>query len=298
MAKKFKKKSAAKPAPKSKPAKKAGSKPGAKAPAKPVKKTAGKPTARPGAKAPAKPVKSAAKAAPKPAAKTSRAASKPSKAAAKAPAKGPARKAKPAPKAARPARKPVQVEQELDEAAAAETLAEWRQEAPEAAEAPTADESFDAAPDDAGEEASGVEAEPAAPAEIVPLSAAEFAVEAARLLLDDKCTDIVVLDVAKLTSVSRFIVIGTGTSDRQMRSVLDDVADLGRNSGHTVARKSVDERATWVLADFVDVVVHLFEPNTRAYYDLEMMWGDAPRVAWERPAGDRPRNRNKRVVAE
>lgn len=277
MAKKFKKKSAAKPAPKSKPAKKAGSKPGKKAPAKPAK------AAKPAPKAAAG-KKSAAKAAARP--------GKPAKASA---SKAPARKAKPAAKAARASRKPV--EQDLDAAEAAQTLQEWRDEAP-AVEAPEADEGFEQAPEDAGVEPSGVEAEPAAPAEVVPLSAAEFAVEAARLLLDDKCTDIVVLDVAKLTSVSRYIVIGTGTSDRQMRSVLDDVADLGRSSGHTVARKSVDERATWVLADFVDVVVHLFEPNTRAYYDLEMMWGDAPRVAWERPAGDKPRNRNKRVVAE
>jgi ribosome-associated protein len=44
-----------------------------------------------------------------------------------------------------------------------------------------------------------------------------------------------------------------------------------------------------VIADFVDVVVHLFEPNTRAYYDLEMLWGDAPRVVWEREGDDRNR---------
>ena len=46
---------------------------------------------------------------------------------------------------------------------------------------------------------------------------------------------------------------------------------------------SADDRASWLLADFVDVIVHVFEPNTRAHYDLEMLWGDAPRLEWERP---------------
>lgn len=109
-----------------------------------------------------------------------------------------------------------------------------------------------------------------------------FAVDSARLLHDDKCTDIVLLDVRGLSQVTDFIVIGSGTSERQMRSVLSHVEDLGATQGFTAFRTSSDERAAWLLADFVHVVVHLFEPNTRAHYDLEMLWGDAPRVKWER----------------
>jgi ribosome-associated protein len=138
---------------------------------------------------------------------------------------------------------------------------------------------------------------PPRPTTKTPLDQARaFAVESARLLSDDKCSDIVVLDVSKLNANSDFIVIGTGTSDRQMRSTLNDVADLGATMGHNLYTRSVDDRATWVLADFVNVIVHLFEPNTRAYYDLEMMWGDAPKVAWERAPGDVPPPRNRRVV--
>ncbi len=125
--------------------------------------------------------------------------------------------------------------------------------------------------------------------------ARDFAVEAARLLSDNKCIDVVVLDVSGISPMTDFIVIGSGTSDRQMRSTLDDVAELGRARQYTLSRRSVDDRATWVLADFVDVVVHLFEPNTRAYYDLEMMWGDAPRVSWERTS---PPARARRATAE
>jgi len=110
----------------------------------------------------------------------------------------------------------------------------------------------------------------------------ELALEAARMCNDDKCTDIVLLDVRELSQVTDYIVIGTGTSDRQMRSVLDHIEDLGKERGFPVYRVSRDDRAAWLLADFVDVVVHLFEPNARAHYDLEMLWGDAPKVDWRR----------------
>lgn len=121
-----------------------------------------------------------------------------------------------------------------------------------------------------------------------PTEARAFAIEAARALDDDKCTDVTLLDVRGLSQVTDYIVIGSGTSDRQMRSVLKNVVELGGRMGHPAMRSSGDERATWVLADFVHVVVHLFEPNTRAYYDLETLWGDAPTIEWAR-AGRAPR---------
>ena len=114
-------------------------------------------------------------------------------------------------------------------------------------------------------------------------AAEPFAIEVARLLHDDKSTDVVVLDVRGLSQVTDYIVIGSGSSDRQMRSVLQHVEDLGAEKGMPAFRSHADERATWLLADFVHVVVHLFEPNARAHYDLEMLWGDAPRLNWERP---------------
>jgi ribosome-associated protein len=117
--------------------------------------------------------------------------------------------------------------------------------------------------------------------------AREFAIGAARVLGDGKCGDIVVLDVGEKSSVTDYLVIASGTSDRQMRSVLHHVEELGVETGYTVLRTSTDDRATWLLADFVNVVVHLFEPNTRAHYDLEMMWGDAKRVTWARRGGAR-----------
>lgn len=119
-----------------------------------------------------------------------------------------------------------------------------------------------------------------------PARTRELAIEAARSLSDDKCEDIAVLHVEGMSQVSDFIIIASGTSDRQMRSAASGVAEVGAKLGHSTFRQSVDDRATWVIVDFVDVVVHIFEPNTRAHYDLEMLWGDAPRLAWERPGKD------------
>lgn len=110
-----------------------------------------------------------------------------------------------------------------------------------------------------------------------------FAIDAARLAHDDKCTDVVLMDVRGLSQVTDYIIVGSGSSERQMRSVLDHIQDLGATRGFNVFRTNKDERALWLLADFVHVVVHLFEPATRSHYDLEMLWGDAPRVEWERP---------------
>jgi ribosome-associated protein len=109
-----------------------------------------------------------------------------------------------------------------------------------------------------------------------------FAIEAARLVKDDNCDDVVVLDVRGSSHLSDYIVIGSGTSDRQMRSVLEHVEKLGDQRNFRAFHSSRDDRATWLLVDFVDVVVHLFEPSQRARYDLEMLWGDSPRIEWER----------------
>lgn len=135
------------------------------------------------------------------------------------------------------------------------------------------------------------------PATSTAAPARTFAVEAARLLEDDKCHDIVVLDVKGLSQVTDYIVIASGTSERQMSSVLSHVDDLGKERSFTAFRTSGDERSTWLLADFVDVVVHIFEPSTRAHYDLEMLWGDAPRLEWTRTDAPSRTHRNRARVA-
>jgi ribosome-associated protein len=129
---------------------------------------------------------------------------------------------------------------------------------------------------------------PAKPAAPDTARARAFAIDAARTLVDNKCEHIVVLNVSAISQVTDFIVIASGTSNRQMAAALHHVQEVGEQQGHTCFRTSSDDNSLWLLADFVDVVVHVFEPNTRAHYDLEMLWGDAEKVAWERPRAGKP----------
>ncbi len=113
----------------------------------------------------------------------------------------------------------------------------------------------------------------------------EFAIDAARLIADGHCEDVLLLNVRGLSQVCDYVLIGSGTSDRQMKSLADDLAVLGRDQGHAVFRSDRDARVTWQVVDFVGLVVHLFEPDLRTHYDLEGLWSDAHVVPWQREAG-------------
>lgn len=114
--------------------------------------------------------------------------------------------------------------------------------------------------------------------------ARDFSITTARSLRDDKCTDVLVLDLRGHSHVTDFFVIATGTSDRQMRSAGDHVSDLGEKQGITLHRHNLREaQSKWVVLDFVDIIVHIFEAETRRYYDLETLWGDAQQIEWRRP---------------
>ncbi|MGP1309015.1 MAG: ribosome silencing factor [Phycisphaerales bacterium] len=138
--------------------------------------------------------------------------------------------------------------------------------------------------DDAGQEADTPRPRPSADHE----KAKDFALRVAREMLDDKCTDVIVLDLRGKSHVTDFFVVGSGTSDVQMRSVALGLEKLGAEHGMNLFRSNAREPdPTWIVLDFVDLVVHLFEPNTRMHYDLEMLWGDAPRL--QIPGHDAPR---------
>ena len=80
--------------------------------------------------------------------------------------------------------------------------------------------------------------------------------------------------------------VGRPPRDRQIRSVGVEVNKLGKQCGIERFGHDADDASTWIVLDFIDLVVHLFEPGTRAHYDLEMMWGDAPKINWrERSSG-------------
>lgn len=110
------------------------------------------------------------------------------------------------------------------------------------------------------------------------IKAKNLALAAAKLADERHCTDIVVLDLRGISNATDYFVIATGTSDRQMRTVADEVSDEAKKKGFTRFGLAGYEHGRWILLDFIDVVVHIFDREYREYYDLELLWGDAPRV--------------------
>lgn len=115
-------------------------------------------------------------------------------------------------------------------------------------------------------------------------AAGKLAIEAARLVADRHCEDVTILDLRGISPVCDYFVIGTGTSPLQMRSVAEEIVDLARGMGERPFCPPRVAKTAWVLLDFVTVVVHLFDGEHRQFYALEMLWGDAPTVPWERPS--------------
>ena len=119
-------------------------------------------------------------------------------------------------------------------------------------------------------------------------AARRLAVQAARIAHDRNCEQIVVLDLREVSPVTDYFVIATGTSNRQIAAVADEIGDHGKSIGQRPWHVAGRESAEWLLLDFVDVVVHLFDAEHRRYYDLELIWGAAPRVRWRPRAAAKP----------
>jgi len=107
-------------------------------------------------------------------------------------------------------------------------------------------------------------------------------VRAAALAAATHCRDVKVVDLTTLWPVADYLVLATGSSARQMRTVCDEIVELAEKIGSKAFSQSGYEGQTWIVVDFIDVVVHLFSPEARLYYDLDNLWGDAPRVEWEK----------------
>ncbi len=116
----------------------------------------------------------------------------------------------------------------------------------------------------------------------------QFTLDAARIASELHVADVVVLDLRGLTSLADFFVIGTGTSDRQMHAVVHELKMHAKTIERTPLRVSDSGSSSWILADYVDVVVHLFDPTHREYYDLEGLWGHAPTLDWQAALGRTP----------
>jgi len=119
------------------------------------------------------------------------------------------------------------------------------------------------------------------PRSTTPPRSLEIALEAIR---DLKGNDLVVLDLRGLNDATDYFVIASGTSDAHVRGIADQVQRKLDTDGHDAHHVEGLPQGRWVLLDYVDVVVHLFHPRLREFYQLERLWGDAAVVPVPAPA--------------
>jgi ribosome-associated protein len=112
------------------------------------------------------------------------------------------------------------------------------------------------------------------------LTPEEMVAAMADLAADRKALDIVQLDLRGLIGYADYFLICTGRTDRQTRAIHDGIHQ-GLKSAHGLLPRRVEgvTEARWILMDYLDVVVHVFTPDTREYYRLEQLWGEAPALA-------------------
>jgi len=106
----------------------------------------------------------------------------------------------------------------------------------------------------------------------------DCALVAAQAAADKKATDIVVLDVAEALVITDYFVIATGANDLQVRAIAQEMEQRVEAAGLKVLGREGEAERTWILIDFGDLVIHVFQAETRAFYRLERLWGDVPRL--------------------
>jgi len=116
---------------------------------------------------------------------------------------------------------------------------------------------------------------------------ARIALDAA---LDKRAHDVTVMDLRGISGEVDYFVIATGESDLQIRAIVDGVVDAIREKAgeRPVSREGQPGTSRWIVLDYFDLVVHVFDRELRAHYDLERLWGDAPTetVSDEKPEAD------------
>jgi ribosome-associated protein len=124
------------------------------------------------------------------------------------------------------------------------------------------------------------------------------------LIFNKKGYEVKVLDLRKLTTMSDYFIICTADSDTQVKAIADEVDKSLRDEGIKSWHKEGYKALSWVLLDYVDVVVHVFKKDARTFYNLEKLWGDAPIIDVEDPANKettapkKKRGRPKKVQSE
>lgn len=95
---------------------------------------------------------------------------------------------------------------------------------------------------------------------------------------DIKGFDITVMDVTALTSMTSYMIVASANSSRQAKAIADNVREKLKEKGYSIRGTEGERDADWVLVDLDDIVVHVMVPATRAYYNLEQLWGEAEQM--------------------
>ena len=112
--------------------------------------------------------------------------------------------------------------------------------------------------------------------------ALQHALLCARVATDYKAEDVVILDMRGVTPLYDFLVLATGSSRRQIHTLAEEIdAAMAGEGEHRLGIEGYVS-AKWVVQDYGDIVVHLFDPEMRGYYGLDDLWADATRLDWER----------------
>jgi ribosome-associated protein len=106
----------------------------------------------------------------------------------------------------------------------------------------------------------------------------ELALEIAELIDDKKGEDIVVLDLRGKSSLTDFFIIATGLNDRNTSAIANHVEHSLEDKGIEIHHKEGHRGGEWVILDYIDVIVHVFNAEKRAYYNIEEIWADAERI--------------------
>ncbi len=113
------------------------------------------------------------------------------------------------------------------------------------------------------------------------MTSEQLAQEICRHASDKKAADIVSIDLRGVVGYTDFFVICSGNTERQAKAIHDGIHE-GLKQEHGLLPRRVEgaTRASWILMDYLDVVVHVFTPATREYYRLEQLWGEAPSLVY------------------
>jgi len=92
--------------------------------------------------------------------------------------------------------------------------------------------------------------------------------------------DIVVLDISRVIPIADYFVIASGTNRKQVQAIADEITQKMKAAGARRLGLEGHEEGSWICVDYGDVIIHLFNGEVRAFYELESLWADAPRVEW------------------